>query len=163
MNDLDQQNVDFEDDEQIQITDLDPEGSPQRRRAERILTLFRKSATLPWARYSLTSLFLFIFFSATFLHFYQPTPATSTLPPTPTALPKRYDVNLNFAQNRFYAQANDGTVTAYESEAGRAIWHNKLPEPAFIRAFGQILYCYYGTPQHQGRLEARSANDGRLL
>lgn len=160
MNDLDQQNTEFEDDEQIQITDLDPEGSPQRRRAEMMLAVLRKSATRAWVRYGLIGL-LFILLGAAFLQFHQPAPATPT--PTPTATPQEDGFNGDLADDRLYFQTNDGMLTAYLDENGRVLWHKKLPGQASLRASGQVLYCYYVTAQGQGRLEALSANDGRVV
>jgi outer membrane protein assembly factor BamB len=165
MNNFDQQDTEaeIEDEERIQITNLDSEGSPQSRRAEQMLTIVLKSLAKPWLRYSLSGLLLLILLGALFLQLHQSAPATSipiSLPPATSASPI---LNAAAANNRLYLQGNDDTVTAYQVTNGRVLWSKKLPGPADLQATDQSLYCYFVTAQHMGVLEALSASTGRVI
>lgn len=163
MKDAEQPKSEFEEDEQIQITDLDPEGSSLRRRARLVRALLSKSVAMAWVRYSLVSLLLLVLLSTIFIeaHPFTQTGASPTpVPPTPTAQPASF--GIAFADNRVYIQSANGTVSAYQENSGHVLWRVKLPAQTFFNADDQLLYCYFVTPQHQGSLEALDARDGRV-
>jgi outer membrane protein assembly factor BamB len=162
MNDLDRQNARPENDEQIQITDLDPEGSHQQRRAGKIIIILRRSITIPWLRYGLPGLLLIILLGSVFLQTYgKALPTRIPISTTTTASPPDF-LNAISANDRVYIQTNDGTVTTYQSENGQMLWRNKLPGQAQLLATSQALYCYT-IMGNQGLLEALSLQDGRSI
>lgn len=170
MNDHDSHNLDPEDDEQIQITDLDPEGTPRRRYAQKLVALIHKSVTTPWIRNSLFGVLILILVSAIFL---QTHPPASTTPgaaskPTPPGLSLPYAVNpllihRGVANNRIFLQTSDNTVTAYQAQNGQVLWHSKLPTPANLQASASALYCYFVTAPGHATLEALDAKSGNIL
>lgn len=158
MREDEQQKSECEDDEQVQITDLDPEGSPLRRRARLARILLRKSIAMTWVRYSLVGLLLLLLLGTLLreLHPFPQTAASPTpVPPTPTA--QHLNSHAASADGRMYIQSNDGTISAYQEDSGHMFWRAKLPGQALLLADNQFLYCYFVTPQRQGRLEALNA------
>lgn len=170
MNDHDQYNLDPEDDEQIQITDLDPEGASRRKYAQKLVAFVQKSVTTPWIRNSLFGALILILVGAIFL---QTRPPASTTPgvtskPTPPGLSLPYAINpllirRGVANNRIFLQASDNTVTAYQAQNGQVLWHSKLPMQANLQASASALYCYFVTAPGHATLEALDAKNGNIL
>ena len=50
MKDSDQQHTEFADDEQVQITDLDAEETPESKRATQLVALLSRTVKTPWRR-----------------------------------------------------------------------------------------------------------------
>ncbi len=166
MNDFDRQNTDFEENEYVQITDLDP--ASQKRRAGKLLALARKSVATPWIRYSLIGSFLLILLGAFFLQDYRPAPATSptaTSNGTLSGPPANGNgPNVIFGDDQIYIQESSGTLTAYRDEDGRVLWREKLPGQTSLQTAGSVVYAYYATTSaDRGILKALNGNNGRVL
>ena len=166
MNDFNRQHIDLEDEEPVQITDLDPADSPQRRRAERVSALLRRSVATPWIRFGLIGALLLALLSAIVVqqHELRPAPTTPNINASPTAFVSSKQPNGAFFGQQLYVQSADHTVRALQAGSGRVLWQTKLAGAAAMQADGQALYCYFPIiSSNQNRLEALSASDGRVL
>ena len=163
MNDAEQQNSDFEEDEYVQITDLDPARSRPKGPVENVILILHKGMATPWIRYTLLSLLLVILLGTIFLQTYRPAPATSPVATKVGGTSSMSSLGVQFGDDQVYMQASDGTLTAYQDENGRTLWHAKLPEQASLQTFGQALYAYYATTQGKGMVEALNGKDGHVI
>lgn len=171
MNEYDRLDLDFEEDEQIQITNLDPEGATRRKYAQKLVALVQKSVTTPWIRNSLFGALILLLVSAILLQFRPPeesTPSVTTPKNAPPGLSLPYGIDplllqSSTANNRIFLQTTDHTVTAYQAQDGHVLWHSRLPAQANLQASASALYCYFVTAPGYATLEALDARDGNVL
>lgn len=162
MDDLDQQNTGFEDDEHIQITDLDPGGSRQKRLLENVILTLHKGVATPWIRYSTLSFLLIVLLGATFLQIHQSAPPISSTPTVSYNSPITV-TNVIYGDDQIYMQTSDGILTTYRDENGQILWRTKLPKQASIEVAGQLFYAYYITSLGHATIEALNGNNGHVL
>jgi outer membrane protein assembly factor BamB len=160
MKDSDQQHTEFADDQQVQITDLDLEEMPQRKRATQIVALLSLSVKTPWRRYSLIGACLLILIGALFLQTQEQMPAPTR---PPTALHTTILEALTATSTRMYIQTRENVLAAHQTANGQALWHDQLPGPATLLATDQAVYCYFVDSHQQNILEALNVNNGQLL
>jgi len=160
MKDSDQQHTEFADDEQVQITDLDAEETPESKRATQLVALLSRTVKTPWRRYSLIGICLLILLGALFLQTQGqiPAPIRPATPPHTTALEA-----LAATSNQIYVQTIENVLTAYQTTTGKALWHDQLLGPASLLATDQAVYCYFVDARQDHMLEALNANTGRSL
>lgn len=160
MNDLDGQNTELADDEEVQITDLDPLHSLQHKLAAHIAGTVKKSLTTAWIRYGLFGTLILILLGALVLQWPRLTPATPnvTQTPVPTFL------SATTAQGLTFIQASDHTLLAYQITTGHLLWHTKSPAAATIITINQtLIYAYTAPGRNKTELQALNARTGKLI
>lgn len=160
MKDSDQQDSAFADDEQVQITDLDTEETPQRRRVRRIITILSTTIKTPWSSYGLIGACLLVLIGSLFLQTLKPQPAPARRPTSPALITPEA---LAATSNRMYVQTGEHILTAYQTTNGQALWSRALPGPASLLATDQAVYGYFIADQGQGRLEGLNTGNGQPL
>jgi outer membrane protein assembly factor BamB len=167
MHEADRPGVELENDEELQITDLDPRDSRQHKRAGKMIAVLHRGFVTPWIRYVLLVLLIIVLVGVVVLPQWlllnrnaQP---EATPGPSAVASPSLTGFNGVISEHQVYIQGNDKSITAYQAETGRVLWHKQFPGSAFMQATDQVLYCYFVTTQGKGELEALRAGDGRVM
>jgi len=158
MHDIDGPDAHFTNEEAVQITDLDPIDSPQRKRAAYIAGVLRAGLTTPWIRYGLSGLLILILLGALALQWQRPAPTKPNVArmAAPSFLSATSAQGLVFIQSTFY------TLAAYQVTTGRLRWRTSLPNAATLDTDGQTLYCYFATATGT-LLEALNTTTGKVL
>lgn len=161
MSNLDGPNSEFVDDDEVQVTDLDPLHSRQHRRAARISGAVRKSLSISWLRYSLFGTLILVLLGALILQWPRPVLTTQ---PTQTTRSAPSFLSASVAPGMIFLQTTDHTLLARETATGRPLWHSTLPAAATIMVLNQILVSAYIAPgRNKTELQALNARTGKLI
>ncbi len=158
--DTEQHSTDLINDNDVQITDLDPSYFPQHRHAEHMLNLARKGLNTPWIRTGLPTTLLLLLLCTLLIQ--VPPSAPGLVKSRPGVVASTF-LNATTTSGFIFIQSTDHTLSAYQDTTGYVIWRIKLPAQSTIIAENHTLYCSFQiTPDHT-ELEALDANNGKVL
>lgn len=165
MNDIDEDQSDFANDDEIQITDLSPAGMPAHDRAQRAIELVLKGVKTPWIRYTLGILLILILLNAIFFPLYtNPAAQHAQGDPSLTLTGEPRSPQVTLAGGRAFIQSVHNLLIALQATDGHVLWQKQLSGLATLNATDQVLYCYYiNQDTHSATLEALHSSDGQII